>query len=314
MLPVTASMPTPWLTALFLFPKRTGTRLLHLAVITSTIIHRSVVIISEPYFSVLQDDLSINVTNGAPVRCGFTIPYHLNYNNSTTTICDGTVSLSHDQGFQFMSSSQAVNNVVGNTSVWNFTNLYPDEERHIVIYLQAPLTASGQLCNYAEISRKSGIQFIVEEGDSICCTLTCSADPNDKAVEPEGITGEHFTLKTAQFEYTIRFQNLGTDTAFTVVIKDSLSNLLDWNSLDVTGYSSPVMTSIDKNGLATFRFENALLPNDDVNEPASHGFVDKINPKQNLADGSQVYNIADIYFDYNYPIRTNTVLTPWLLA
>jgi Secretion system C-terminal sorting domain len=45
------------------------------------------------------------------------------------------------------------------------------------------------------------------------------------------------------------------------------------------------------------------------NVAASQGFVSfKINQKKDVALGSKINNEADIYFDYNAPIRTNKTL------
>ncbi|MEM1121523.1 MAG: hypothetical protein AAGJ18_13825, partial [Bacteroidota bacterium] len=56
-------------------------------------------------------------------------------------------------------------------------------------------------------------------------------DPNDKAAIPSGIDSENFVKKNTDLTYKIRFQNTGTDTAFNVVILDTLSNLLDASSV-----------------------------------------------------------------------------------
>jgi hypothetical protein len=51
-----------------------------------------------------------------------------------------------------------------------------------------------------------------------------------------------------------------------------------------------------------------MLPDSNVNEPASHGFV-KFRIKQRPYNpvGSVIYNSAAIYFDYNEPVITNSV-------
>jgi hypothetical protein len=44
-------------------------------------------------------------------------------------------------------------------------------------------------------------------------------------------------------------------------------------------------------------------------EPHSHGFVQfSIKPKAGLPLGTQINNRADIYFDYNSPVITNTAI------
>jgi hypothetical protein len=52
------------------------------------------------------------------------------------------------------------------------------------------------------------------------------------------------------------------------------------------------------------------LPDSNVNEPLSHGFVHyRIKPKTNLVVGDTIKNFAAIYFDFNEPVITNTVKT-----
>jgi uncharacterized repeat protein (TIGR01451 family) len=138
-------------------------------------------------------------------------------------------------------------------------------------------------------------------------TIRCAFDPNDKSVTPEGVGQEHFTLMADWLEYLIRFQNTGTDTAFNVTIFDHLSNDLDLNSFELLGSSSPVSTEVRQNGEAIFTFANILLPDSNIDEPNSHGFVKyRIKMKQNVPDFTTVENTAFIVFDANAPIVTNT--------
>jgi hypothetical protein len=54
------------------------------------------------------------------------------------------------------------------------------------------------------------------------------------------------------------------------------------------------------------------LPDSTTNEPASHGFVSfSISPIQGIAKGTKVENFADIYFDFNSAVRTDTA---WVTA
>ena len=56
-------------------------------------------------------------------------------------------------------------------------------------------------------------------------------------------------------------------------------------------------------------FDNINLNYASNNEPASHGFVRfSIRAKQNLALGNEIDNTADIIFDYNTPVVTNTAV------
>ncbi|MEZ4956293.1 MAG: hypothetical protein R2825_22230 [Saprospiraceae bacterium] len=73
--------------------------------------------------------------------------------------------------------------------------------------------------------------------DTDCRENTGSYDPNDKTGFPLGIDEDHFILKNTDIEYLIRFQNTGTDTALTVVIRDTLSPYLDPTSIEMGGGS-----------------------------------------------------------------------------
>jgi hypothetical protein len=70
--------------------------------------------------------------------------------------------------------------------------------------------------------------------------------------------------------------------------------------------SHPYEFNIYGQGIAEWTFNDILLPDSNVNEPASHGFVKfKIAQLENNLPGTLIENEADIYFDFNEPIITN---------
>lgn len=135
-----------------------------------------------------------------------------------------------------------------------------------------------------------------------------SYDPNDKAAKPTGVGAEHFIDKNIPLDYTIRFQNTGTDTAFTVSVMDTISPYLDINSIELEASSHKCnMIRIDSN-VIQFLFKEIKLADSTTNLNASNGFVQfHIQQKRNNAIGTQINNFASIYFDYNPAILTNTV-------
>ncbi|KUG09050.1 DUF7619 domain-containing protein [Solirubrum puertoriconensis] len=144
-----------------------------------------------------------------------------------------------------------------------------------------------------------------------CQPIVDSFDPNDKQVVPAGVTDQRYTPTTTPLSYRIRFQNTGTDDAYRVVLVDTLDNNLDLSTLQVGAASHPYRLSVAGQGrpVLTFTFAGLSLPPSARNEPASHGFVDfTIRPKAGLAPKTLVENCADIFFDYNEPVRTNTTV------
>ena len=146
-----------------------------------------------------------------------------------------------------------------------------------------------------------------------------SYDPNDKIGYPVGREEDHFIEKNQDIEYRIRFQNTGTDTAFTVVILDTLAEHLDVSSLDLGTYSHAYRMDILDGKVLRFTFENIMLPDSNINEPASHGFLKfRIAQEQDLPLGTVIRNSAAIYFDFNPPVITNesfhTIGAPFLFV
>ncbi len=151
--------------------------------------------------------------------------------------------------------------------------------------------------------------------DIECVTVTNAIDPNDKLVYPTGWGTAGNVEPQTEFKYTVRFQNTGTDTAFKVVLVDTLDQDLDIASLQIGNASHPYQFTVSGKGRPVLRwtFDNILLPDSNTNEEKSHGFVSySIRPKAGLALGTRLENFADIYFDFNDPVRTNTTVnTLW---
>ncbi|PKP21361.1 MAG: hypothetical protein CVU05_06965 [Bacteroidetes bacterium HGW-Bacteroidetes-21] len=153
--------------------------------------------------------------------------------------------------------------------------------------------------------------------DISCTVLTGSYDPNDKSVQPSGVTSNHYIDNDVPLNYHINFQNTGTDTAFTIVVRDTLSQYLDVTTVQNGVSSHPCTFRVYETGILEWTFNNILLPDSNVNQAASHGFVNfTVNQKPlTPADyGTVISNSASIYFDFNPPVITNTVdLVYWEL-
>ena len=154
-------------------------------------------------------------------------------------------------------------------------------------------------------------QFPVDDIDpwvDIDCTEnTGSYDPNDKQGFPTGYQSERYIDQGTDIEYMIRFQNTGTDTAFTVVIRDELSPWLNPGSVVPGASSHPYQFEFYDDRNIKFVFENINLPDSSKSQEASQGFV-SFRISQNLAVPLQtdILNRAGIYFDFNEPVYTNT--------
>ena len=137
--------------------------------------------------------------------------------------------------------------------------------------------------------------------------ITSSFDPNDKLASTSSRSSRtlYFIGQDEWIDYTIRFQNTGNDTAFNVVVTDTLSNSLDPASFLAGSASHSYTWGMEENGMLRFTFTNILLPDSNVNEALSHGFVGfRIKPTEPLLPGTVIENTANIYFDFNPPVIT----------
>lgn len=154
-------------------------------------------------------------------------------------------------------------------------------------------------------------QFSQNDGEPhlsiFCLPVTSSFDPNDKQAFPTGFDVEHHIFENTELEYLLRFQNTGTDTAFRVVLLDTLSAFLNPATVRPGASSHPYEFEIEDNGVLRFTFRNINLPHEAVDASGSNGFVSfRIAQQPGNAVGTVIENSAAIYFDFNLPIITNT--------
>ena len=255
--------------------------------------------------TVLNDlDMQLMHTRNA-ARPGFVFRQTLLVKNLSAD-STGQVTLSYTKDIELqLDSSSAAYSVNGNDISWNLPSLSAFQENTVHVYftlgtfvpIGTVLNNSGSVeCSVPELPLANNImnEFV---------TVVGSYDPNDKLSNPEG----SFVLQQdSVIDYTIRFQNTGTDTAFTVVVTDTLSVDLDISTLQIGAGSNPFEYSLETGRVLKFTFEDILLPDSNVNEAASHGFVGfRIRPVDGLMVGNMISNTANIFFDFNAPVITD---------
>ncbi len=160
-------------------------------------------------------------------------------------------------------------------------------------------------------ANSSVLQFPNDEAETyiavFCDQVIGSFDPNDKRGFPLGWKDAHYIERNQDIEYMIRFQNTGTDTAFTVEVRDTISALLDITTVRPGVSSHPFTFELTGAGVLVFRFPDINLVDSFKNEPASHGYVTfSVAQQPDLPLGTVIENNAAIYFDFNTPVITNT--------
>lgn len=152
-----------------------------------------------------------------------------------------------------------------------------------------------------------------DDDDNPSTTNTCNPllngfDPNEKLAIPSGVTSAHLIKPNTEIEYTLHFQNTGNDTAYQVVLRDTLDANIDVATFTEGVSSHPYKLNVsgEVRPVITFVFENINLPDSTTNLLASQGFVQfSVKPNSSAPLGTVIYNKAGIYFDFNPAIVTN---------
>jgi fimbrial isopeptide formation D2 family protein len=249
-----------------------------------------------------------------PARPGMQVTYHIRYANiGTETLANGTFTLIKDHRLNFTGASPVHTSIDGDTVRWTVSNLLPFNAQTISVNFTAAvppeISNNDTLISQVHID-STGDLTPLNNVSELRQRVTGAYDPNDKQEAHGGflLPGEYAAGKSLL--YTVRFQNTGNDTAFLVVIRDTLDSNLDWSSFEMVGSSHNHSITITNGNIITWTFANILLPDSNVNEPMSHGYVTfRIKPKAGLAIGNQISNSASIYFDFNLPVKTNTSVT-----
>lgn len=259
-------------------------------------------------------DLGVTIVPQSSPRAGASYTVKITYsNNGTQTIAAGNLTFNNNAGTTITNISQSGTVPITNGFTYAFTDLLPFETRSIIVTISVPTIPTvslGQLLtNTASITPPTGDTVANNDTSSATQAIVASYDPNDK-VEGHGekIIYSSFTADN-YLEYTIRFENNGTASALDVVVKDLLDGQLDENTLVMLASShNYYLDRLGKN--LTWTFNNIQLPVSVPNTDIGKGFVKfKIKPKAGFAIGDVIPNTAEIYFDSNPAIVTNTFNT-----
>jgi len=253
-----------------------------------------------------HNDLEVSLASTMPIA-GFSTNYWVNCSNAGTTSQTASVSLSLDSNLTFSFASVPPSSSSGNLLTWNSLILQPGESVNImidatvaVVFPNTPVTITAQITSAATDETPDN------NADTLTENVLSSYDPNDKLVEPAGVAAEKWTLKDQYLTYTIRFQNTGNYYAFNVHLTDVLDQNLDFTTLQVISSSHEVEYLLKANEL-NFYFNNIMLPDSNMDLSGSNGYVQyRIKPKPGLADNTVIENTADIFFDFNPAVTTNT--------
>jgi len=265
-----------------------------------------------PYLEPVNN-LKVAVTPIAFARPGFITGYKITLQNSGNNyVNNALLSFNYPSLLDFTKTDVQFASHISDVLTWNLNSVAPGEKKEIRVYFQVPAETDLLGTEYivsAEGKGNSEEKILLSNQASHTSLITGSYDPNDKAVTPKGPISETQILQGQFLDYTIRFQNTGTDTAFTVIVRDTLEDKFDLSSVELIS-ASHNYEFLQRGKAMRWTFTDINLPDSTKNEPESHGYARfRVKLKNTLVNGNVIRNYAAIYFDFNDPIITNTVST-----
>lgn len=254
------------------------------------------------------------LTNRLP-RSGDSITYILTYQNTCPFADNGTLTFQYDPGQLNLKYSETFKSEVTTSSsgemTWVFDSLDTGKQRNIFISMAADTSVHPNDTILTHLIIQSAC---TTDTFSLLKTAVKSHDPNRKSVVPSSLCPS----SPQPLCYTIEFQNYGSGPAETIQIRDYLSVLLNASTFLHVESSHPAalvsVTPPGPNRLVLWQFIGINLPG---TQQAGYGstFTDEdtkgfirfcIMPELPLDPCSVIPNQAEIIFDCNLPIPTNT--------
>lgn len=264
--------------------------------------------------SAVKHDLAVSITPLNIPRPGFDVSYAITVVNRGTAVANNpVVQLVKDPRLTIVSAVPAMSAFNQDIISWNIGLLSPLDSVHIRLNMRIaapPSTAIGDtLVSELSVQSDQGDETPLDNVIVLSELVAGSYDPNDKTEFHAGLFPVNM-LATDKLYYLVGFQNTGNDTAFNIVIRDTLHSGIDVSGFQMIAASHPYRYTIKNGNQLEWTFENILLADSNRNEKASHGFVAfSVKPKSSLVVGDVITNKASIYFDYNLPVVTNTTST-----
>jgi len=242
-------------------------------------------------------------------RPGFEGTLWINASNEGCVLTNGTLSLILDTILDSITTVPAPTSTSGDTLFWNYSAINS-------AFGQIDIVLDYYVPTYAQIGDSVSLKVNFHTNDSDIDTtnnveihkipIVNGYDPNYISSYPYGFCEEKYIDSNQIMNYTIHFQNTGNSEAIHIKVLNELDGPLDLNSIKLLGSSSPVWVELIDTSTLMFHFDNIHLIDSIHDEPNSHGFV-TYSLRSDFNSFGTIENKAQIFFDYNPPILTNSI-------
>lgn len=260
-------------------------------------------------------DVSVSLAPLRQANPGFNTCYSVIAKNWAFTPNSGAIKCEFSDPLIYLSATPAPISLSGNDMTFQTQTLgFLEEERIKICFVIPPnggLIGDTITAKATITSDKNNDWDLTNNVDRITQEIRGPYDPNIIEVYPAGIGANgDIPLASLDLDYTIHFQNVGNDTARQVIITNIIDPNLNLTSLEMQSASHEYkMEYVAESNMMKWIFPRINLVDSLTNEEESVGFLKyNIELQPDLPKGTQIKNDANIFFDFNDPIMTNTVV------
>jgi uncharacterized repeat protein (TIGR01451 family) len=254
-------------------------------------------------------DVTVQVVGhtGWRARHGFYEDFYITLKNEGTELLKGLqTTFSYPEQSLYFSSTLPAQNITNGQSTYVIDTLAPGQLQFFMVKLLNTTNLSlGDTIQFKATANHTQVDYTPSNNEAILNQVVVGAyDPNNKLVSREGLTEWG-----GELSYQINFQNMGTDTAYRVVVVDTLPAFLQPESFRLLGSSHAVEVELH-NRLLTFAFDDIRLADSATSAEASKGVVQFALGMRNILEPDDtIANRAHIFFDFQPAVVTNLAKT-----
>jgi uncharacterized delta-60 repeat protein len=259
-----------------------------------------------------HNDLEVSVVPLHPAVPGLWGDYKIVVRNKGNQAATGSVSFAYDEALSDYYESTPTATATPGQATWNFGAMPPLSELEFKVRLglnspsDTPPLHVNNILYFTATAVVASDEVPTNNVAECHQILVYSFDPNDKTCV------EGATISPAQagdyVHYVIRFENTGNWAAQKVTVTDVIDTAkYDIASLTPLDGSHSFITRVTAGNQVEFIFDHINLGFTDADNDGYVAF--KIRTKSTLQEGDSFQNSANIVFDYNTPITTNTATT-----
>lgn len=255
-------------------------------------------------------DLAVYLSPRQNPRPDFEYSHWVSYVNYGSQPASGTVTFTADPAVTVTSVSEAGAVVTPTGFTFNFANLQPNDIQYFYVTMSVPdvpiVNLGDILTSNVTITVPSGDSNTTNNTGSLDAIVTNSYDPNDIS-ENHGpqIVLPQFDMND-ELVYTVRFENTGTADAIDIDVWNYIDGPVDPSTLRIIRASDD-FSMVRIGNLFTVSFDEINLPPSVEGTDIGKGyFTYAVKLLPSVQVGDYVSAVAEIYFDTNPAVLTNT--------